>query len=136
MTCMIDRHILVVDDSPNAASRLAKMVKYADGSLNCRVSIVRSGEEAMKVFNGCHVDLLITDQRVTGVTGLEPIRWVRALSARTPTIVITGSGRYDVRAEARSLRAGYVAKRRAPAQFIETVHGALHSSAEKAVVGR
>ena len=122
------RHVLIVDDAPLAASLLARMIEHSNGGSNCHVSIAHSGEEAMAVLTRCSVDLLVTDQRMPGVTGLELIRWAREFSPLTPTVLITGSGNHDVKRAAQNLDADYLTKPCAPEQFIRTVQTALHPS--------
>jgi len=82
---------------------LSKVLERSDR--NYRVSVAHSGEKALEMLNGSSVDLLVTDLRMPGISGLELIRWVRAFSPQTRTILITAYGNDEVEAEARHLEA-------------------------------
>lgn len=100
---MKSKHILIVDDEPRVAFFLSKALEHARH--DCRVSIAHSGEEALELLNRSPVDLLVTDLRMPGISGLELMRWVRAASPQTCVILITAYGNDEVEAEARRLEA-------------------------------
>lgn len=98
-----DEHVLIVDDEPNVALYLSEALEGADHDY--QVSIAQTGEEALEIMEESTVDLLVTDLRMPGISGLELIRWVRASSPNTRTILITAYGDDEVEAEARRLEA-------------------------------
>ncbi len=121
---MTTRHILLVDDEPKVASLLSKALEYSNQ--HYRVSVAHSGEEALEVLNRSPVDLLITDLRMPGISGLELIRWARASSPQTRTILITAYGNDEVEAEARRLEAyRYITKPFDIGDFTQVVQDAL-----------
>lgn len=125
---MASRHILIVDDEPRVAFFLSKAVERADRE--CKVSIAHSGEEALEALNHSQVDLLITDLRLPGISGLELMRWVKAFSPKTCAILITAYGNDEVEAEARRLEAyRYITKPFSVEDFTQAVQGALHEAA-------
>jgi len=107
---------------------LSKAVERADREH--KVSIAHSGEEALEVLNRSQVDLLITDLRLPGISGLELMRWVRASSPKTRAILITAYGNDEVEAEARRLEAyRYITKPFSVEHFTQAVQDALHEAA-------
>jgi CheY-like chemotaxis protein len=125
---MTSNHILIVDDEPRVAFFLSKSLEHAEQDY--RVSIAHSGEEALEVLNHSSVDLLVTDLRMPGISGLELMRWVRASSPQTRTILITAYGDDEVKAEANRLEAyRYITKPFNVADFTEAVQEALRDMA-------
>jgi DNA-binding response OmpR family regulator len=91
---MSKKHILIVDDEPKLALFLSKIL--ACSNRNHQVSTANSGEKALEILRSTPVDLLITDLRMPGISGLELIRWVRASSPETRTILMTAYGSDNV----------------------------------------
>ena len=95
------RHsILVVDDEP-AQRQLVRAVlegKY-------EISSAAGGEEARRMLSGRGFDLVITDQRMTPMTGIELLAWIREHTPETPVIVLTAYGTIDSAVEAVKLGA-------------------------------
>jgi CheY-like chemotaxis protein len=121
---MATRHILIVDDEPRVAFFLSKALERSNAEY--KTSIVHSGEEALDVLNRSKVDLLVTDLRLPGISGLELMRWVRASSPQTRTMLITAYGNDEVEAEARRLEAyRYITKPFNLNDFTQAVQEAL-----------
>lgn len=93
------KHVLIVDDDSDLASFVVETLSWA--SENYRISVARSGEEALEQLHRGPVDLVITDLRMPGIDGLMLIRWLRAFRPRTPAILMTGDTRRDVEVKAR-----------------------------------
>lgn len=122
---MARQHVLIVDDEPRVAFFLGKSLEHSQQ--DCRITTARSGEEALEILNRSQVDLLVTDLRMPGISGLELLRWVRASSPETRTILITAYGNDEVEAEAQRLEAyRYITKPFNVQDFAQTVHEALH----------
>jgi len=125
---MENKQILIVDDEPKVAFFLGRSLKLADQE--CEVNTAKSGEEALEILNRTSVDLLITDLRMPGISGLDLIRWVRAASPETRTILITAYGNDEIKSEARHLDVyRYITKPFNVHQFTEVVQGALRDVA-------
>lgn len=82
--------ILVVDDDPNI--RRIITLELTDAS-PYRVIALSSGEAALLYISRNHVDLLFTDIRMPGMSGLELVRRVRELDLNMAVIVFTISPR-------------------------------------------
>jgi CheY-like chemotaxis protein len=94
------RKVLVVDDDPAVRKSIDRVLTgkgYA-------VITAKNGEEAMHKLNEEKYDLVYTDIRMPGMSGLEVAEQVKARRPWTPVVIITGYGT-DV-AEARAKAAG------------------------------
>ena len=90
MENMAKEHILVVDDEQNMLNTLAFILETA----NYQVTTAAAGREALEEIlaaqeNGRPVDLLITDIRLPGLTGLQLIDELNYLKIKIPALVIT-----------------------------------------------
>jgi len=93
MENMAKEHILVVDDEQNMRNTLAFILETA----NYQVTTAAEGREALQEIlaareNGRPVDLLITDFRLPGLTGLQLIDELNYLKVEIPVLVITAYG--------------------------------------------
>ena len=84
----IDRilNVLVVDDEPNARDVVTKYLK-GDGH---RVVTASNGGEAMQRVMSEHFDLVITDQGMPGMSGIQLADVVRRINPATPVFLLTG----------------------------------------------
>ncbi len=90
---MAKEHILVVDDEQNMRNTLAFILETA----NYQVTTAAEGRAALEEIlaareNGRPVDLLITDIRLPGLTGLQLIDELNYLKIKIPVLVITAYG--------------------------------------------
>jgi CheY-like chemotaxis protein len=90
--------VLIVDDGPDEA----EMYAFALTKLGARVMTSSSGEEALELLDQHRFDVLVSDITLSGMTGLELIRHLRARSDRTPAIALTGWSGQDGQDEARA----------------------------------
>ena len=86
---------------------------------------VPSAEEAQLEFRRGPVDLLITDLRLPGISGLELIRKLHKASSEAALIVISGYADETAQAEFRSLGATFFAKPLDLPAFLKGVQAAL-----------
>lgn len=76
---------LVVDDDAFMRQLLSKILwSFGAGD----VLTAESGEEGLRIFHACHVDLIVSDVVMGGISGLKFIKLVRDMH------VIDGSGRH------------------------------------------
>ena len=86
-------HIFVVDNEQNMLRTLAFILEAAEYS----VTTAGNGREALEKIQMARdrhipIDLLITDVRMPGLTGLELIDELRRLHIDVPVFVVTGFG--------------------------------------------
>lgn len=121
---MDKKHILIVDDEPKVTYFLGKALERSEHPYS--VSRAESGEEALEMIERSRVDLLVTDLKMPGMSGLELIRRVQYLSPETRTILITAHGSSKVEEEARHLNtSNYIPKPFGIDDFTEAVKEAL-----------
>lgn len=80
--------LLVVDDEEADRVVLQTILERADH----QVFTARDGREALEVFQGKDIQVLITDLQMNEVHGLELITIVRDFEPRPPIIAISGTG--------------------------------------------
>jgi two-component system NtrC family response regulator len=85
---MPERHLVVVDDEAAQRSVLAGFLKKRGYA----VSMVASAAEAMGVASSRSVDLVLTDLRMPGGTGLDLLEQLRQLNPEIAVIVMTAFG--------------------------------------------
>ncbi|MEW5944971.1 MAG: sigma-54 dependent transcriptional regulator, partial [bacterium] len=83
--------VLVVDDKENVRKLLSAQLRE-DGF---DVDAAAGGEEALEMFAERAYDVVITDMRMPGMTGLEVIGRVREISPDTAVLVITAFADVD-----------------------------------------
>ena len=95
--------ILIVDDEP-ANLRLLERIFRRD----FKVIAASSGAEAMRILEQHDVALIITDQRMPGMTGIELLKRTASLRPHTVRIILTGYT--DVEALVEAINCGQVYK--------------------------
>ena len=94
------RKVLVVDDDPIVCKSFDRVLT----SKGYAVITAESGEEALRKLNEEKYDIVYTDIRMPGMSGLEVAENIKARRPWTPVVIITGYG--TDAAEARAKAAG------------------------------
>jgi DNA-binding NtrC family response regulator len=114
--------ILVVDDERIIREMLAHNLKSAD----YQVLLASSGKEALKIMRDQRVDVILSDQVMPEMDGMELLKKVKRRHSDLPFIVITAHARLEKAVEA--IRAGafdYVPKPVNPDELLVTIQRAL-----------
>jgi DNA-binding response OmpR family regulator/signal transduction histidine kinase len=82
----VAHHILFVDDEPEVLALLRRTFTEEDGYVALTAS---GGEEALALLEARPVDLLVTDQRMPGMTGIGLATRARRLRPDLPVILLT-----------------------------------------------
>ncbi len=99
--------ILVVEDEPDLRKVLASLLKRE----GYRVDLAESGTRALEMLGREIYDLVITDVRLPGPSGIEVLRTTRDLYPDAPVIIITAYASDEAAEEARRLGAfNYITK--------------------------
>ncbi|MDH5180467.1 MAG: sigma-54 dependent transcriptional regulator [Gammaproteobacteria bacterium] len=93
--------ILFVDDDPKAGELL---LRFSEGAAY-QCQIFQSPVEALNYFRQNSADLIISDLRMPGMTGMELLAGVRETDTEVPFIIITGYAEVDNAIEALRLGA-------------------------------
>ncbi len=92
--------ILVAEDEPGQRQLIRAILEK-----DFTVVTVANGEEARQVLSKRSFDLVITDERMPGLSGSELIRWAHEKTPETPIIVLTAFGSIETAVEAIKLGA-------------------------------
>jgi CheY-like chemotaxis protein/predicted regulator of Ras-like GTPase activity (Roadblock/LC7/MglB family) len=123
------QRILIVDDETKVAFFLQESLEALEH--NFEVVSVSSAEEALHRVNHKQFDLLVTDQRMPGMNGLELVQKMQERQPGTRFILITAYGSEDILIQAQRLGAiGYFTKPFHIEDFIQTVLGALQEKVD------
>ena len=98
-------YITIVDDAPDLGRVLQTLMLTITKDLS--INVVPSAEEAM-LYSGRHpIDLLVTDIRLPGISGLELVKKIRSRHPDVKVIIITGLSDSPMVRAARELEAEY-----------------------------
>ena len=120
------RKVLVVDDDPVVRKSFDRVLSgkgYA-------VITAENGEEALRKLNEEKYDLVYTDIRMPGISGLEVAEQVKARKPWTPVVIITGYGTDAAQARAKAAGvSGFVHKPLSPEMIEGSARDALAAPA-------
>ncbi len=80
--------VLIVEDEPTDRVILGRIVEGAGHD----VYLVLGGEDALNVYMGWNIEVIVTDLQMPGIDGLELIGAVRALFPEAMIIAVSGKG--------------------------------------------
>lgn len=102
-----DQIILIVDDEDGLREGLQKLLED-DGYT---VIPAGGGEEALNIIRHSHVDLVLTDMRMPGMSGIDLLKKAREIHKNLGVIILTGYGEIESYIEAMNFGAiEYVSK--------------------------
>ena len=120
-------YILVVDDDTEVRYSLNRVLS----SQHYKVQEAASGEEGVAAVKRLPPDVVLLDNRMTGMTGLETLQHIRAANPRQLVILMTAYGTAQTAIEAMKYGAfDYVVKPFDPAKVIALVESALSTQAD------
>jgi DNA-binding NtrC family response regulator len=93
---MKKKSILIVDDDQSMKSALLESLE----SCGYDAHAVENGYDALAIFKQKKFDLVLTDMKMPGMTGIEVLKAVKNMSSETPVIVITAYGTVNTAVEA------------------------------------
>lgn len=108
--------ILVVDDEPPQLELIGGFLKKQ----GFEVTQAESGEKALQMFRRESFDLVLTDQRMPNLSGLDLLKSVRAVNPETPVIVVTAYGSIETAVTA--IKAGATDYLTKPLNLDELLH--------------
>jgi len=127
------RHVLVVDDEPELAAYLGDVLKLSD----YRVTISTNSSQALVLFqeNPADFALLVTDQTMPGLTGVELAQKCREFSPDLPVILCTGFSEAINKERAEADGIGYLKKPIDSDQVLQLAWQSIRKSEQKASGG-
>jgi putative two-component system response regulator len=90
------QNILVVDDDPYVLESISKLL------IECGyvVTACSSGEEAIEKFLGNRTELVLSDIKMPGMSGIELLGRIHSIDTRMPVILMTGYAELDIAIDA------------------------------------
>ncbi len=83
--------ILVVDDSPQISKALSDLL----GASGYSVRTAPSGERALQIMETSAFDLVLTDLKMTGMSGIDLAKQIMERVPSVPVVILTGFGDMD-----------------------------------------
>ncbi|MDY0110469.1 MAG: sigma-54 dependent transcriptional regulator [Candidatus Krumholzibacteria bacterium] len=125
----MSQRILVVDDEATIRMSLVEAL----GAEGYEVSDAKTGEEALALCHAGGFDLLVTDLRLPGISGLDLLKALRNQNRTLPVILMTAYGDVDTAVAAMRLGAyDYINKPFKLAEIRRQVRGALRATGSDA----
>ncbi len=119
--------LLLIDDEVDVQYSFRRIFE----SPNLELHTASSGDEGLKLLAQVKPDLVISDIRMAGLTGLETLRRIRQTDARLPVILMTAYGTTQMAIEAMKLGAfDYVLKPFDVPKLKQLVESALRTARE------
>jgi diguanylate cyclase len=117
--------VLVVDDEPYILATLSTLLKTAD----YEVLTAGSGEAAQRIFSDHTIDIILSDQKMPRMHGIELLEWVRLNHPKTMRLLMTGYAELENAVDAinRGQVFRYVFKPWKTEQLEETLAAAAHN---------
>ena len=109
MTTIENARILIVEDERTIAFTLAQALRRAPDA-HLSVDVCYTAYEALALLTVYRFQLVLSDLRLPGMSGLELIAQIRRSYPTTRTILMTGFGSTEVEAKAKLLSDAYLAK--------------------------
>lgn len=114
--------ILVVDDDPFVLDSASLLL----GSYGNSVVSAPNGKEALSRFRGGTFDVVVTDIRMPGMSGIELLEQIRSLDPEVPVILMTAYADLDIAIDAVKKGAyDFIVKPYKPEQIIHSVEKAV-----------
>lgn len=122
---MLRTRILLIEDDPSAGAAVEKVLS-AEGY---DVDLVRRGDEGLKHAERERYDLVITDLKLPGLSGLELIARLHQAAPKLPIIMMTAHGTTETAIEATKLGAcEYLTKPFEADELLDRVSDAVRQS--------
>lgn len=85
---------LLVDDEPAALEYIQRIIDSRCSSFQVAAT-ARSGEECLEILEGLRVDVVITDIRMKGISGIELIEKIKAIRCNICLIIVSGYSDFE-----------------------------------------
>jgi two-component system phosphate regulon response regulator PhoB len=116
-------HILYAEDDPDTRELVQLFLQHA----GFRVSLIGDSSEVLSLVATDHVDVLLLDNWMPGITGLELCRRIRSFDQSIPILFCSGAvTEADKKAALSAGAQGYIGKPFDPEDLITTLRAALN----------
>ena len=119
----IQPHILYAEDDPDTRELVQLFLRQA----GFRVSVTGDSSEVLSLVATDHIDALLLDNWMPGITGLELCRRIRSFDQTMPILFCSGAvTEADKKAAFSAGAQGYIGKPFDPEDLIATLRAALN----------
>lgn len=123
--------MLVVDDEQSVVESLAVTFNWGDMGIGV-VHRALSGKQALELMSMHPIDIVITDFRMPGMTGVELIRSIKEYSRKVKCIVLSGHAEFEYAKQALQAEAeDYLLKPVRDNELMDSVKAVLHKISEE-----
>ncbi|MHC4087260.1 MAG: response regulator transcription factor [Planctomycetota bacterium] len=126
MTSIAKQHIFFVDDNPEVRNAVGRTLKQVGAKVSC----FACAADCLEKLRNQRCDLLITDVKMPGMSGIGLLREVKKLAPWLPVLVITGYA--DISMAIEAMRAGaldFIQKPLDRESFLSVVRSVLKRNA-------
>jgi DNA-binding NtrC family response regulator len=117
-----EKKLLVIDDEPAIREGVRRILE----SESFQVETFANGHAALERIKQEPFDLVVTDLKMPGISGMEVLKAIKEIQPDLPVIFITGYSSVDSAVEVMKLGAvDYIAKPFTPEEMLQTVKTAL-----------
>jgi len=127
--------VLLVDDEPN---NLVVLRGVLEDEERWQVHVAATGDEALEVAGKVPLDVVVTDQRMPGMTGVDLLEKLRRLRPDIAGIVLTGYADMDALESAinRANAFRFLRKPWEPADILEAIRQACNHVSQRRIIER
>jgi DNA-binding NtrC family response regulator len=94
------QRILIVDDEPHIRTAVRRLLRQA--GIQASFAEAGDGDEAVRLASQARFDLIISDQRMPGRTGVELLAWLRAHQPDAARVLMTAFRDFEVAVDAKN----------------------------------
>ena len=98
--------VVIADDEVRICQLIQALVDWDSLGMNV-VGVAHNGEEACETVQNCQPDILITDIRMPGCSGLELVQRVKDADPDLEVVIISGYAHFEYAQQAISYGVGY-----------------------------
>lgn len=125
------KNILVVDDEEDLTWSISRYLRKNDELF--AVQCVSSGDAAVDLLHYTRFDLIISDIRMPGMTGLELLRYVSSFSPGTKVIIMTAYGSELLEEQVTQMGSPYYLEKPFELSFLRKIVYAALELSEKSI---
>jgi len=123
-------HILVVDDESVIREGVRRILERS----GYQVTLAIHGQQALEHLQKEAFDLVISDLKMPGMSGLDVLRLISRLQADIPVLIITGYATAEMASDAVACGAfDFLSKPFTPDQILSLVHRAINRYENKGI---
>ena len=100
-------HVLVVDDEPGIRSGIIRVLDrftvgypFMEEDFNYQLHEAESGEKAIEILESTHIDIVLLDNKLPGISGIEVLEYIKQKGFDVSVMMITSFASLDLAVKA------------------------------------